>query len=512
MQYQPLSVAALDPRSTAEGWELDPRAGDANARIHVPTSAAFYEAAIEGITQLDEQILKQSPDFPPIYESGVIYRKEAQDVWRHADDVLCSGWGDCDDLAPWRAAELRVSGEDPDAYVYVYQSGPHRYHAVVARGNGRIEDPSLILGMKVSAERRRQMPQFAGQGEGYPDNSRAFGSCPRTVMGDAGGRNRARPQHGRQQFRDESIGDASQSMLENSDRSEQHACSMQCPHHANSWKQAVRGAIMGDDGDDGSQDYVDQSQPDQSQPDQSQPDQAQPDQPQDQGPRGPSKAAKVGRFFSSAASTVFTPVKYAANIAMAPIKFGGQVLKTGADVAKGAFKIASLPLKGLSKIFSLFGTDGLDKLSPHLMGIEEDEDYEEGDEEVVTHRDIFTTPEFDEAEDEDFEEVAAAAPLSQRMRFDTAQVAPGVWGGRVVIPRIDQPGQALAMYTSPARSEMEAAERMRNLAMQAAQNPGIQMVVSPSALITMAAMRAGQSGKIGNALRAIGKFVRFEGE
>ena len=62
-------------------------------------------------------------------------------------DVMARGWGDCDDLAPWWAAELRESGDDPDAKPIVYQSGPKRWHAVVERGDGSIDDPSRWAGM-----------------------------------------------------------------------------------------------------------------------------------------------------------------------------------------------------------------------------------------------------------------------------------------------------------------------------------------------------------------------------
>lgn len=128
---------------------LQPLPGDGSAVIHVPTSAVMYEAAIEGLTTLDAQIL-QHLRLPSIYDSGVVYHREPRDVWRHVGDVYKSGWGDCEDLAAWRAAELRVSGEDPAAHVHVYQSGSRKFHAVVARGDDSIEDPSYILGMKVA--------------------------------------------------------------------------------------------------------------------------------------------------------------------------------------------------------------------------------------------------------------------------------------------------------------------------------------------------------------------------
>jgi hypothetical protein len=44
---------------------------------------------------------------------------------------------------------LRNSGEDPRAKAAVYETGPHRYHAIVVRGDGMVEDPSVKLGMVV---------------------------------------------------------------------------------------------------------------------------------------------------------------------------------------------------------------------------------------------------------------------------------------------------------------------------------------------------------------------------
>jgi len=121
---------------------------------HIPLSAASYAAAIEGLTRLDEHILRgdlEGPGgpskFPPLYQSGVRYKREPRDVWRHIGDVMASGWGDCEDLAAARAAELRVSGEDENARVGVYQSGPRRFHAIVIRGDETMEDPSRKLGM-----------------------------------------------------------------------------------------------------------------------------------------------------------------------------------------------------------------------------------------------------------------------------------------------------------------------------------------------------------------------------
>lgn len=96
---------------------------------------------------------------PPLYASGVRYRRErclsvavpeSCERFLSAEQLLKERFGDCDDLAPYRAAELRVSGEDPRARAIVVRPGLG-YHAIVMRGDGSIEDPSQALGMPMSA-------------------------------------------------------------------------------------------------------------------------------------------------------------------------------------------------------------------------------------------------------------------------------------------------------------------------------------------------------------------------
>src|SRR5207245_4868469 len=70
-----------------------------------------------------------------------------QEHFDHAARVMQRKWGDCDDLAPWHAASLRHSGEDPGAQAVAHRSGPNRWHAVVQRSDGTIDDPSRRAGM-----------------------------------------------------------------------------------------------------------------------------------------------------------------------------------------------------------------------------------------------------------------------------------------------------------------------------------------------------------------------------
>jgi hypothetical protein len=97
--------------------------------------------------------------FPPLYQSGIVYRPEppGQENWQTAEGVYSKGHGDCEDLSAIRCAELRLSNQDPHCVVHIYKSGPRRYHAVVKRGSGEIEDPTKIL---KAIERKRRGPRL----------------------------------------------------------------------------------------------------------------------------------------------------------------------------------------------------------------------------------------------------------------------------------------------------------------------------------------------------------------
>lgn len=89
---------------------------------------------------------------PLLYSSGVRYQNEPKEWPNECFDtipkVIERGWGDCDDLAPWRCAELRKAGERAKIRIQWKRLPTGKlYHIVVRREDGRIEDPSRILGM-----------------------------------------------------------------------------------------------------------------------------------------------------------------------------------------------------------------------------------------------------------------------------------------------------------------------------------------------------------------------------
>ncbi len=109
------------------------------------------DAALEAVTRLNETLLRDGavPTAREGIKDGVRWKPEppGDEHFDHAGTVQKRGWGDCDDLAPWHAASLRHTGEDPGAHAIVKKSGPKRWHAVVRRSDGSIDDPSREAGM-----------------------------------------------------------------------------------------------------------------------------------------------------------------------------------------------------------------------------------------------------------------------------------------------------------------------------------------------------------------------------
>lgn len=110
------------------------------------------EAALEATSLANEQAILRG-EVPPLTDAiaeGVRWKPEPYLDGEHFDlahVVTQRKWGDCDDLAPWLAGELRATGEDPGARARVYKSGPDRWHVVTETSDGTILDPSKWAGM-----------------------------------------------------------------------------------------------------------------------------------------------------------------------------------------------------------------------------------------------------------------------------------------------------------------------------------------------------------------------------
>jgi hypothetical protein len=109
------------------------------------------DAALEAVTRLNEDLIAtgKSPTSRQLIAKGARWKPEkpGDEHFDHGGLINARGHGDCDDWAPLHAATLRVTGEDPGAKAIVRKSGPKRWHAIVQRSNGSIDDPSLAAGM-----------------------------------------------------------------------------------------------------------------------------------------------------------------------------------------------------------------------------------------------------------------------------------------------------------------------------------------------------------------------------
>lgn len=114
-------------------------------------------ALLQALTYLNQLYLRDHPETPPIYKSGITYKLPEQfsgdgfggEHFRDIPRILENGGGDCDNVASWRAAELREMGINARPYITWRKraDGGTTYHVIVLWPDGGSEDPSLLLGM-----------------------------------------------------------------------------------------------------------------------------------------------------------------------------------------------------------------------------------------------------------------------------------------------------------------------------------------------------------------------------
>lgn len=105
---------------------------------------------LECLTQINVLWLRQHPETPLLYSSGVVYKPDMPgEIFRDIPNILEAGFGDCDCLSCYRTAELRNIGIMARSFIKwrLNDKGGWTYHALTAWPDGRIEDPSLALGM-----------------------------------------------------------------------------------------------------------------------------------------------------------------------------------------------------------------------------------------------------------------------------------------------------------------------------------------------------------------------------
>jgi len=108
------------------------------------------------LIDLNVLYLTYHPDTPRLYEAGVRYMREPYryEQWIPIPGVLKQRGADCEDLAAWRVAELRVRGFNArPSWSHHQRKGPDghpftMYHIRVWIPGFGFEDPSRVLGMR----------------------------------------------------------------------------------------------------------------------------------------------------------------------------------------------------------------------------------------------------------------------------------------------------------------------------------------------------------------------------
>jgi hypothetical protein len=116
-----------------------------------PERKEALDAALEAVTicAADQVRTGKVPTADRAIADGIKWKPEppGDEHFDLPSTVMQRGNGDCDDLAPYWAGTLRATGKDPKARAIVKKSGPTRWHAIVRRGDGSIDDPSKAAGM-----------------------------------------------------------------------------------------------------------------------------------------------------------------------------------------------------------------------------------------------------------------------------------------------------------------------------------------------------------------------------
>lgn len=128
------------------------------AILTVPSNKRDLDAALEGLVRINVALLQQYAQagrpVPPLLRAGVHWqpdelRGKPAETWDNLDVVRRRGYGDCEDLASWAAAELRFTkGIAARAIVRPSSTPGVAWHCIVELPNGQTIDPSLKLGMR----------------------------------------------------------------------------------------------------------------------------------------------------------------------------------------------------------------------------------------------------------------------------------------------------------------------------------------------------------------------------
>lgn len=124
-------------------------------------NTADIQAAVCAMWQLNCYYLRAYRELRAVhlYDSGVVYEREPRgpEQWQTIPILYATRRGDCEDLAAARAAELTVAGVPARPLVLEVPADKPLWHVIVQYQDGRLDDPSRVLGMGEASEEARAM-------------------------------------------------------------------------------------------------------------------------------------------------------------------------------------------------------------------------------------------------------------------------------------------------------------------------------------------------------------------
>src|ERR1700691_192400 len=125
-------------------WRVEVLSGLFRSEAERAQSNEVVQILLNALCAMDCSYLRHHPHTPHLYESGVRYHVEPPGLeeWQDVPTTLERLWGDCEDLACYRAANLRTRWRIPARPHFTWRKiGPRStmYHILVKYPPGALD-------------------------------------------------------------------------------------------------------------------------------------------------------------------------------------------------------------------------------------------------------------------------------------------------------------------------------------------------------------------------------------
>lgn len=144
------AIARAYPEDGAAAHHESMGSNLARITLWVPTREDVYTLLLDALVSIDVWARRMWP-FGSVYDGHIRYEAEPDglEIWASTPALFARGFGDCEDLAADRAAQLITEGIPARAVLSLQlrTAIEDRWHVLVELPSGQLEDPSKALGM-----------------------------------------------------------------------------------------------------------------------------------------------------------------------------------------------------------------------------------------------------------------------------------------------------------------------------------------------------------------------------